>query len=92
MNGLEYLKTNKPGKRHNDRYDRKDTLQNQLTDQFKNIGQSLNYVIRKEAINYLKIITTYKSSQIAAYADDINIMERTFAAVTEVYVDMEDKA
>lgn len=45
---------------------------------------SLEYDIRKTAINPSNILS-YRSPQIAAYADDTNKMERTLAAMTEIY-------
>lgn len=52
---------------------------------------ALEYVIRKMSINSTNVLTS-KSTQIAAYADDVNIMDRSMVVTKEVYVDLENRA
>lgn len=80
-------------------------IQNQLTDPFK-ITQglkqddelastlfnvSLEYMIKKMSIS-LNSTLINKSSQIAAYAYDINMMEKSITAAKEVYIKLQDRA
>jgi hypothetical protein len=52
---------------------------------------ALEKVIRDAAVNIRGAIFFYKSVQILAYADDIDITGRTQAAITEAFTSLEKR-
>jgi hypothetical protein len=52
---------------------------------------ALEYVIRQLSLQ-TKSTIFYKSVQLIGYADDINIMERTKRAISEVYSELKETA